>query len=34
MKVLIDTNIIMDVLSNREGFAEPASQLFKLCEGG
>ena len=34
MKVLIDTNIIMDVLANREGFAEPASQLFKLCEVG
>lgn len=34
MKVLIDTNIIMDVLANREGFAESASQLFKLCEVG
>ena len=32
MTVLIDTNIFMDVLANREGFAEPASQLFKLCE--
>lgn len=34
MKILIDTNIIMDVLADREGFAEPASQLFKLCEVG
>lgn len=34
MRVLIDTNIIMDVLANREGFSEPASQLFKLCEVG
>lgn len=34
MKVLIDTNIIMDVLADREGFAESASQLFKLCEVG
>lgn len=34
MRVLIDANIIMDVLANREGFAEPASQLFKLCEVG
>ena len=34
MKVLMDTNVIMDVLANREGFAEPASQLFKLCEVG
>ncbi len=34
MRVLIDTNIIIDVLANREGFSEPASQLFKLCEVG
>lgn len=34
MKVLMDTNIIIDVLANREGFAEPASQLFKFCEIG
>ena len=34
MKVLIDTNIIIDLLANREGFAEPAAQLFKLCEIG
>ena len=34
MKVLIDTNIVLDVLANREGFAEPAAQLFKLCEVG
>ena len=34
MKVLIDTNILMDVLANRARFAEPASQLFKLCEVG
>lgn len=34
MRVLIDTNIIMDVLANREGFSEPASQLFRLCEVG
>lgn len=34
MRVLIDTNIIMDVLANREGFSEPASRLFKLCEVG
>lgn len=34
MKVLIDTNIIIDVLANREGFSEPASQLFRLCEVG
>lgn len=32
MRVLIDTNIILDLLCNREGFAEDASQLFKLCE--
>lgn len=34
MKVLIDTNIVLDVLANREGFAESAAQLFKLCEIG
>ncbi len=34
MRVLIDTNIIIDVLANREGFSEPASQIFKLCEVG
>ena len=34
MKVLIDTNIIIDLLANREDFAEPAAQLFKLCEIG
>lgn len=34
MKILIDTNIIIDVLANREGFAEHAAQLFRLCEVG
>ena len=34
MKILIDTNIIVDVLADREGFAEPASRIFKLCEVG
>lgn len=34
MKVLIDTNIIMDVLADREGFSESASLIFKLCEIG
>lgn len=34
MKILIDTNIVLDVLANREGFAESAAQLFKLCEIG
>ena len=34
MKILIDTNVIVDVLADREGFAEPASRLFKLCEIG
>ena len=32
MKVLIDTNIILDLLCNRDGFAEDAARLFKLCE--
>ena len=32
MKVLIDTNVILDVLCNRQGFAEDASKIFKFCE--
>ena len=32
MKVLIDTNIILDVLCNREEFVEHSLKIFKLCE--
>lgn len=32
MKVLIDTNIILDVLCNRKDFVEDSAQIFKLCE--
>lgn len=32
MKVLIDTNIILDVLCQRPGFYEDAVKIFKLCE--
>lgn len=32
MKVLIDTNVILDVLCKREGFFEDADKIFKLCE--
>ncbi len=32
MKVLIDTNIILDVLCNRKEFAENSAKVFKLCE--
>lgn len=32
MKVLIDTNIILDVLCNRTEFSENSSKIFKLCE--
>lgn len=34
MKVLIDTNIVIDLVANRGEFAEPAAHLFKLCEVG
>ena len=34
MKVLIHTNVILDVLCNREDFVEPAEKIFKLCEVG
>ena len=32
MKVLIDTNIILDVLYKREGFYEDSLKIWKLCE--
>ena len=32
MKLLIDTNIVLDVLCNRKGLVENSSKVFKLCE--
>lgn len=32
MKVLIDTNIILDVLCNRKEFVEDSVKVLKLCE--
>lgn len=32
MKVLIDTNVILDVLCNRLPFVEDAQKVFRLCE--
>lgn len=32
MKVLVDTNIILDVLCNRLEFVEASSKVWKLCE--
>lgn len=32
MKVLIDTNIILDVLCARENFWQESAQVWKLCE--
>lgn len=32
MRVLIDTNVILDVLCKREGFYEDAAQIIRLCE--
>lgn len=32
MKVLIDTNIILDVLCSRPVFCEDSAKVFKLCE--
>lgn len=34
MKVLLDTNILLDVPADRGSFAEPAARVFKLCEVG
>ena len=32
MKVLVDTNIVLDVLLSREPFAGPAAEIFALAE--
>ena len=32
MKVLIDTNVILDVLCNRPDFVDDALRVFKYCE--
>ena len=32
MKVLIDTNVILDVLCSRQAFLEASEKVFKLCE--
>lgn len=32
MKVLIDTNVILDVLCNRTDFVEESSKIWKYCE--
>lgn len=32
MVLLIDTNVVLDVLQDREEFSEASSLIFKLCE--
>jgi PIN domain len=32
MKLLIDANILLDVLQNREGFVKDSAIIWKLCE--
>ena len=32
MKILIDTNVILDVLCNRSEFVESSSKVWKYCE--
>ncbi len=32
MKILIDTNVILDVLCNRKDFVEDSLRVFKYCE--
>ena len=32
MKILLVTNIVLDVLADRAPFAEEAATIFKLCE--
>ena len=32
MKILIDTNVVLDVLCNRKEFVDDSAKIFKLCE--
>ncbi len=32
MKILVDTNVILDVLCNRPEFVEASSKVWKYCE--
>lgn len=32
IRILLDTNIVLDVLADRAPFAEEAATIFKLCE--
>ena len=32
MKILIDTNVILDILCDRTDFVESSSKIWKLCE--
>lgn len=32
MRILVDTNIILDVLCNRKPYAEESAKILKLCE--
>ncbi len=32
MRILIDTNVLLDVLMNRQPYVESATKIFKLCE--
>ena len=34
MRVLIDTNILLDVLCNRQGLYESSAKIWNLCETG
>ncbi len=34
MNVLVDTNVVLDVLLNREPHVEASSKVLKLCEAG
>ena len=33
-RIIVDTNIIIDVFAKREGFYETSYKLLKLCENG
>lgn len=34
MRILIDTNVVIDYLADRQPFADPAGEILFLCESG
>lgn len=34
MRILVDTNVVLDVFCNRAGFVDDSLKVFKYCEAG